>query len=1322
LIVAASLLLLAVAGLGAQILAQAGADDWAGAVNVSRSGAASNAAVVVLPDGTVRVLWWDLFEGLVVAEGRVPTAPAVDPAAGEAAPPATGAAAWSEPAAAPISLRQTAMVDGQPVFVYTPIEVMPRLVGDAAGRAHAFWLGEADEETGNQPLHSSRLLPDRISWSYPLTLSVSAGALDAAADPSGGLHLAYVQPGDVGRLPAGLYYRRSSDGGATWSAPTAIEQSRYLRLLPADGDALRLTAHDADNLTAAWQDPRQGQTLVACSTDGGATWQAPRPLLASDGVPLGSRVVSVPGQPERLLWPMPGEAGSWLAVSSGGDALVLALWDGERWAVTRHLDLDARDAEMGLALRLAGLQPAFAPPDTGPEAGAGSLAVVGSDPQGDLWITGLGLEALAGRVALPAGSDAGRSGGANLSQSGAASGPAVVAGPDGRLHAFWWDRFDGLMIADGVVSTSTVTSGSEEVAVLADVWSEPRPVPLPVDATPWFLSGADGTVHALWQQAPAAGQAAAGQVAAQPLLLTASQLAADGAAWLAPQVLAESALAYDLAADISGTLHLATLVTEQTPTSPPGIYYRRAGAGGAGWTAAVPVYASRYLRLLTAPDARVRVAADATGGVYLTWDDPQAQRSLLAYSPDGGATWQAPVEVGDPQADAGSRRARLAAPADGEVLVLWEPAQGGSACELRQAPAGAVLDGSAGDGQRVLEGLASCPGDERFLPLDGDAEGQVLLMAGAGGDALTLALWDGERWSEPTRWGASFEDAETGRSVYLGNLRADLVRVAGAAGGALAGVGTDGSGDVWATSSQMGDLALVFAGPPAWSEPVAVSAGEAYPQLPAAAVDAEGRLHLLWSEGATAQEAGTALAYARWDGAQWTRPVALLASPRGRADEPALVAVGDRLHAVWSSGPSGEVLYSSAFANDAYAASGWSEPLPLPAPGEVGGEPDILAGADGTLHAVYAVPVNEGRGIYYTRSADGGQTWSPARQVFDAAAAGWLMAGEPQVAVDGQGLVHVAWLRRGRPGSAAGEGVYYARSADGGQTWSAPFEVAAGAHAGSQVAAGAAGQVHVVWNETGPQPAWWHRWSLDGGQTWTRQERVSGFDGVSAPAALLDPGGSGALYLLGASGTGGGGEGAPALLLSAWDGQRWSAPEAFALQADGVEPGVAAAVDPALGWLQALVRGRADRGEEVAQPQVWHTGRQLPEVAVAELPAGAVTALPVAATPLPAAPTAVPAVRGVTHQPAATLPPAADLSQIPPPAGENSLPIPVLLAGALAALVVGGGLATQFLRARGRHTRPDLLVRLSRAARRALGQVQGLWAALRGRLKRSRAE
>ena len=45
--------------------------------------------------------------------------------------------------------------------------------------------------------------------------------------------------------------------------------------------------------------------------------------------------------------------------------------------------------------------------------------------------------------------------------------------------------------------------------------------------------------------------------------------------------------------------------------------------------------------------------------------------------------------------------------------------------------------------------------------------------------------------------------------------------------------------------------------------------------------------------------------------------------------------------------------------------------------------------ANGELLVVYAIPLNEPRGVYMVRSADLGATWSRPVRVFDGAAAGW---------------------------------------------------------------------------------------------------------------------------------------------------------------------------------------------------------------------------------------------------------------------------------------------------------------------------------------------
>jgi len=606
-----------------------------------------------------------------------------------------------------------------------------------------------------------------------------------------------------------------------------------------------------------------------------------------------------------------------------------------------------------------------------------------------------------------------------------------------------------------------------------------------------------------------------------------------------------------------------------------------------------------YFRLLSTEQAHLQVAVGGEGQVYVTWDDPRLETAFYARSADGGLAWEEPRTVGDPEE--GSKRARVLFEQEGEALLLWEAIRAAATCALYQQRA----DASEAP-QRVLEELGRCPEEVSFLRT---GSGQVLLVTSSGAGGLTLAAWDGsaDQWSEPKWLSVSFEDPELERQVYLESLRATL------AGEGLAVVGQGQDGDVWFLESQVSALEWAFAPPSPWSEAVALSQSEGLPGLPAVATDAEGRVHVLWSEAPAEGLPGNSLYYAGYSGTRWTQAAEVLRSLDGKAEQPALVAVGDRLHAVWSGGRGGEILYSRAYVRDAYAPDGWSEPQPLPTLDDVGSAPAIVADLVGVLHVVYAVPLNEGRGIYYTRSDDGGETWSEVQVVFDAEAAGWAMVDHPSPAVDEFGTLHVAWVRAPLPGSGLPEGVYYSRSSGGSETlpqslaWSEPVQVADGAYDWPRVAATFTGQVHLLWGEASGNLGWSHQWSADGGVGWTRPERVGRFAGVRGPVGLATDG-AGTLHLVG---VGEDDAGEPALVYTTWDGSAavavgegsWGEQETFRLPSGvGGEPGVAVALRSALGWLDVAFRGEVEGEEGEAQVDVFYAGRSVPVVEVTPVP------------------------------------------------------------------------------------------------------------------------
>jgi hypothetical protein len=1282
------LLVLSLIGFGLQALAQPGDDTWATPVNLSQSGAASDSVILPLPDGSLRVFWWDQFDGTMVADG-VLWAPAIDETgdgatAGESTTPTLTSDFWSAPKLATIRIPETVRRDGQEVVVLTPIETVPKIVGDTSGRAHAFWRSEPDEDTEAISLLYSRLDPGSTSWSTPGTLAGFAGAFAVTSDISGTLHLAYVQSQPAQNLPVGLYYRQLPLGGGRWSAPAAIHSSRYSRLLSPEEDHLRMTADNAGNVYTAWDDPHQGLVLVAHSADGGVTWNEPEPFIDSGVQPEQDRVIALPGSAPTVLWAPADAPHRRIAVSSAGNALKLTAWDGEHWSATRRHLLRFEDPELSGQVRLIDPHLLLLPPSSSDEDAIETLVVVGTDSNRDLWITGSKVDAVEQLLDAPAvvegAGETEEPVPVNLSQSGAASEPAIVAQPDGTLHAFWWDEFDGLTVADGFVMASSAVSGTEEITTFREVWAEPRSVPIllpetvmegaedivvytPIETMPRIVADATGGIHAFWLTEPDERAAADEAVVLRPLMH--SRLEADETAWTSPVILSGSVASFDVATDASGTLHLAYIQPLFTPYSPAGVYYRRLEQGATGWAAAIPLQQSRYFRSLSPQTAHLRLATEPEGGIYITWDYPHQELLMLAYSPDGGTTWQGPTTVVN--SEDSSLRGRLIAVPGSETMLMWEETDPGGRCTLAQASVNGIVDGVVNTGQLVLEELGTCPENARFLPL---GEGQSLMVTGSGSHDLMLAVWDssaaarqGEgQWSIPSRLSFSFEDPTRMRQIHLGDLQATLVDLPlrtsdGLAGRALLAVGTDGDRDVWVTSSEMATLEFVFSPPPPWSPPVEISGSEAHPDLPAITSDGEGQVHTLWSEIASADTPGSDLLYARRDGKGWSLPAAILQSLEGGVREPSLAAVGDRLQLVWSN-QKGEILHSYAFAQEAFVAESMSRPQVLSEPGIASSEPEIVGDAALRLHVIFAVPVNEGRGIYYTVSNDG-ESWAQPIQIFDAAEEIWTSVGQPLLAVDEFGFLHAIWLRLPLPGSGPPEGVYYARSLDAGESWSEPVSMADGPYGWPQIKVADGGQVHLVWQEVNGLDTWWHRFSSNAGETWTSPEQITAFGNAGGPARLMVDD-RGALHLVG---LGQDGDGFATLQHAIWDGAQWIRSEEFRLGLVSVESGVSAAVNPTLGQLDVIIRGES-QGETEAQAVLWHSGRQVPTVVVT--PSPAFVPQP---TPTPTA-TAFPTP---TPRPTRSF---SDDSQNA--GGDTETLLPILLAGAGALLIVGVVIGTKF--------------------------------------------
>ncbi|NLP10956.1 T9SS type A sorting domain-containing protein, partial [bacterium] len=153
----------------------------------------------------------------------------------------------------------------------------------------------------------------------------------------------------------------------------------------------------------------------------------------------------------------------------------------------------------------------------------------------------------------------------------------------------------------------------------------------------------------------------------------------------------------------------------------------------------------------------------------------------------------------------------------------------------------------------------------------------------------------------------------------------------------------------------------------------------------------------------------------------------------------------------------------------------------------------LAVDSDQTIHFLYHEKNGENRFIYHQKSADHGATWSVPVVVDQTCVSG----GMPSVAVDSLHRVHVCWHAKATANSTYG--IYYSRSDDGGSTWSRPQPISPPAADHDQLYSAIAldrqQNPHIVWNTALYSDYFegdvYHAWSQDQGATWQPGSQIS---------------------------------------------------------------------------------------------------------------------------------------------------------------------------------------------------------------------------------------
>ncbi|MCJ7566388.1 MAG: glycoside hydrolase [Anaerolineales bacterium] len=317
-----------------------------------------------------------------------------------------------------------------------------------------------------------------------------------------------------------------------------------------------------------------------------------------------------------------------------------------------------------------------------------------------------------------------------------------------------------------------------------------------------------------------------------------------------------------------------------------------------------------------------------------------------------------------------------------------------------------------------------------------------------------------------------------------------------------------------------------------------ISQAEEDANTPAIVVDIAGGVHVFWSEGDFGGKR-SALLYARLLDGMWSLTDILVGNEISNTD----VVLDEEgvFHLVWAE--ESEILYSSAFYDEALRPQAWSKPVRL-----VAGpcyHPQIAMDRAGNLHTAFACFAEEAT-IEHMRSVDGGSSWS--RQIVYSVHSDDRAADRPRFALAEDGTLHMVWGEVSKPTYYGGAGVYYSKSEDDGVTWSSPHRL--DFIAGSEEELGAwqasirafgESEVHVIWNSHSEGGRRYHQFSLNNGDTWSDPNPIwDTFVSQTGPNPMISDS-DGTLYLFSA---GTFDWNLPqGVYFSLWTGEEWETPQ-----------------------------------------------------------------------------------------------------------------------------------------------------------------------------------
>jgi hypothetical protein len=243
-------------------------------------------------------------------------------------------------------------------------------------------------------------------------------------------------------------------------------------------------------------------------------------------------------------------------------------------------------------------------------------------------------------------------------------------------------------------------------------------------------------------------------------------------------------------------------------------------------------------------------------------------------------------------------------------------------------------------------------------------------------------------------------------------------------------------------------------------------------------------------------------------------------NPNGdnRIDGAVITNLGNTFYAVWT-----EQFGSTEFTQDIYSARStddgatWSVPVRVDlgdAPNQADSDlPKIAVSSSGVVLAVWEeardafAQQSTNDDVFYNRSTDGGLTWQPVSFPLNIGTAGAHVTSDvDRIWLSASGnTFHVTWEEDSLTSLGGSEEMWYTRSTNAGQTWSAPvvLSVNAGSNDVDEPKVEADGNLAVIVYVDAADDVIAHR-STDGGATWSVGAQIESNPSGNADEAILE--------------------------------------------------------------------------------------------------------------------------------------------------------------------------------------------------------------------------